>query len=105
MATLYQRLMHDAEPTIPNHAFFATLKEYARRKIDDIAFIQTWDISGADSLLYQILSYVDNGFSDTIDDALARAQEVEDVFLIHEHNVSKALYPTQESIIIRLNMS
>lgn len=107
MATdLYARLMHEQDDpvrSIANHQFFALLREYVRNPvITQEKIMSNYGLTGDDSLLNDMFSYIDGG--STQDIKIGRVKILEDIFLIHEHSETSAFYPTRETLRNRIGI-
>lgn len=101
----YARIMQtsDNNDNIPNHQFFALLREYVRNPFISLENIYShFSLSGSDALLNDLFSYIDGGYDEL--GKINRIKTLEDIFLIHENFNTSSFFPDRESLRNRIGI-
>lgn len=101
----YARIMQssDNNDNIPNHQFFALMREYVRNPSISLENIYShFSFSGSDALLNDLFSYIDGGSNES--DKLSRVKILEDIFVIHENYNTSSFFPDRESLRNRIGI-
>jgi len=105
---LYARLMHESDDNvnyknIGKHAFFAMLREYARRKISKTHLYTIFNFEVGDLYLEAFINKIDAKSNET--NRLAFVKVLEDIHLINESLQTKSLYPSKEALLNRADVA